>query len=408
MAEPTLEPQGEVFTQQGELASSSYQKPSPGVGQELKNIDQNQPSPQEIEQTASASESEAIDQAQTKAPDGETMLSPVQEDIRSDDAAGQKPFPESERELKEAEARIQSEQDIIDKRTKYPTNGELNRKVDTNLFSKHVHGEAKEIQDPNLETFQRKDVSNATMTHQKFPEPAMPTYPRVNRPLQRSAIPTREKAPFHKEIKEDMSKLVHKFGTGQTKQSLEDKPFSVITLAGENKGASMQLGFEKLKRAGSIRIERGYKSNPDEGIESTTDGEGSSEGRKSRGEKADEELGTKAYINSNVQSINNSLVFNSSVNESNPGVQLLLSQIPTDPVKPNKDTAASGTETHNAKSTVAPATKLTYAPPNVRRRCLRGLFLESSDSDPDNPEKPQRHGCRYERREKNSGKIDDL
>lgn len=30
----------------------------------------------------------------------------------------------------------------------------------------------------------------------------------------------------------------------------------------------------------------------------------------------------------------------------------------------------------------------------VKRRCLRGLFLESSDSDPDDCSKPQRHGCR--------------
>ncbi|GKF56270.1 hypothetical protein Tco_0166610, partial [Tanacetum coccineum] len=38
----------------------------------------------------------------------------------------------------------------------------------------------------------------------------------------------------------------------------------------------------------------------------------------------------------------------------------------------------------------------------VRRRCLRGLFMESSNSDNNDPEKPRRHGCRYTSSEKSN------
>ncbi|KAF4364195.1 hypothetical protein G4B88_029172 [Cannabis sativa] len=41
----------------------------------------------------------------------------------------------------------------------------------------------------------------------------------------------------------------------------------------------------------------------------------------------------KAYVNSNAQSVNNSIVFNASIEEKNPGVQLTYSQYTTDEVK---------------------------------------------------------------------------
>uniref|UniRef100_A0A5B6YYC5 Uncharacterized protein n=1 Tax=Davidia involucrata TaxID=16924 RepID=A0A5B6YYC5_DAVIN len=181
--------------------------------------------------------------------------------------------------------------------------------------------------------------------------------------------------------------------TGHPKQSMDEKLVSVITLAGENRGASMQLCSESAKRDGSVsvHIQREYKSNPDESLEATTDGEGSSRDSNTIN---DEDQATKAYVNSNIQGINNSLVFNSSVTERNPGVHLVFSRNRTEESTKSSDNRTESLETRKAEFNITPAQKLTYEPV-VKRRCLRGLFMESSDSDPDNPEKPWCLGCYY-------------
>ncbi|PSS31331.1 Mediator of RNA polymerase II transcription subunit like [Actinidia chinensis var. chinensis] len=208
------------------------------------------------------------------------------------------------------------------------------------------------------------------------------------------------------EIRGNISKFVHKRAIQQPNHPLEESPVSVITLAGENRGASMQLGSESAKRGASIHIRRGYKVNPDESTEATTDEEGSSKRRSSKDSKTEEDQASKAYINSNVQGINNSIVFDSSITERNAGIKLVHSRNPPEPVKPRG--RRDSLETHKAEYNVTRAQKLTYEP-TVRRRCLRGLFMESSDSEPDNPEKPRRHGCRYICRERSKeNKIDVL
>ncbi|GMH04167.1 hypothetical protein Nepgr_006006 [Nepenthes gracilis] len=230
-------------------------------------------------------------------------------------------------------------------------------------------------------------------------ETVVPTYPKVSKPLPKPPLSNGEK-----EIREDITKFVHKHSIKQARQPVDDKPYSIITLAGENRGASMHLGSEPAKGERSIHIQRGYKINPDESIDTTTDGEGSSRERKSGLNKAEEDSkAMKACINSNVQGINNSLVCNSSVIESNPGVELVrCSQ--TEAMKLKKD--ASTAEALKAEFNITPSEKLTYAP-KVRRRCLRGLFMESSDPDSDNPEKPRRHGCRFGYKEKTKDSIVD-
>ncbi|GMJ15409.1 hypothetical protein HRI_005210100 [Hibiscus trionum] len=210
-----------------------------------------------------------------------------------------------------------------------------------------------------------------------------------------------EQVPLHEEIREDVSKFVHKLATGQPQLPTEQQSISVLTLAGENRGASFHLGSEASKRDGLVHIHRGYKINPDDSPDATTDGERSSTGRKPNDSATKENPASRSYVNNNIQSINNSIVSESSVNARNPGVHLELLHNIAELIK--SSTKAEHAEPRKAKFDITPAEKLTYKP-TVRRRCLRGLFAESSDSDPDNPEKPRRHGCRYSCGEKNKQK----
>ncbi|XP_044475457.1 proteoglycan 4-like [Mangifera indica] len=210
-----------------------------------------------------------------------------------------------------------------------------------------------------------------------------------------------QKAPLHKDIKDDILKFTHRLTLGNSKQTLDRKPVSMITLAGENRGASMLLGSESTKKDGSIHIHRGYKINSNENRESTTDGEGSCKEKIPKGPVPGKDQATKVYINSNVQSINNSILFESSLNERNPGVQLDFSHNQAEHTKPTIQQESM--ETSKAQFSITPVQNLTYQPV-IRRRCLRGLFMEPSDSDPDNPEKPRRHGCLYNCGEKSKDK----
>ncbi|KAL4295695.1 hypothetical protein GQ457_12G031200 [Hibiscus cannabinus] len=214
-----------------------------------------------------------------------------------------------------------------------------------------------------------------------------------------------EQVPLHEEIREDVSKFVHKLTTGQPQLPTEQQSISVLTLAGENRGASFHLGSESSKRDGLVHIHRGYKINPDDSPDATTDGERSSTVRKPKDSATKENLASRAYVNNNIQSINNSIVSESSVNAQNPGVHLELLHNLAELIK--SSTKAENAEPRKGEINITPTEKLTYVP-TVRRRCLRGLFAESSDSDPDNPGKPRRHGCRYSCGEKNKQKEKEV
>ncbi|RHN77563.1 hypothetical protein MtrunA17_Chr1g0156141 [Medicago truncatula] len=57
------------------------------------------------------------------------------------------------------------------------------------------------------------------------------------------------KAPMQKGIKDDITKFVHKISASvQPTQPIEDKKFSVITLTGDNRGATMHVGSESDKK----------------------------------------------------------------------------------------------------------------------------------------------------------------
>ena len=189
-----------------------------------------------------------------------------------------------------------------------------------------------------------------------------------------------EKAPpLQKGIKDDITKFVHKLtATVHPTQHMDDKQFSVITLVGDNRGATMHLGSESAKKEGSIHIHRAYKNDPEETNEVSTDGE-----ENTNEEEEEEDLGM-AYVNSNIQSINNSLMFHGSISERDPGVQITLPQKPTEPVRPH-DKPKPALETQRTQFNINRAEKSTYQP--TVGRSIRGPSLESHD-------KHRRQGCR--------------
>ncbi|XP_027330173.1 proteoglycan 4-like [Abrus precatorius] len=194
-----------------------------------------------------------------------------------------------------------------------------------------------------------------------------------------------EKAPLQKGIKDDITKFVHKLTASvhDPTQPLDDKQFSVITLAGDNRGAKMHVGSESAKKDGSIHIHRAYKTDPEESNEVNTDGEENNE----EDLEEDDEVGM-AYVNSNIQSINNSLMFHGSINERDPGVQVTLPQKPSESIKPNDKPVL---KTQRTQLNINRAEKLTYQP--TVKRSLRGLFPEPNASGPD--DHPRSQGCKF-------------
>ncbi|VFQ62405.1 unnamed protein product [Cuscuta campestris] len=144
----------------------------------------------------------------------------------------------------------------------------------------------------------------------------------------------------------------------------------IITLTGENKGAIMQLGRPSNEKP--IHIHRAYKPSQPVVDRPTK-------------EEDDREAASASYVvNSNVQGVNNSILVDSHVREMDPGVSVGIPRFPA--------------EDHGKQSDQKPLQETRDGKQRIRRRCLRGLFMEPSDSDSDNnnPEKPRRrrHGCR--------------
>ncbi|CAL9084599.1 unnamed protein product, partial [Musa textilis] len=192
---------------------------------------------------------------------------------------------------------------------------------------------------------------------------------REERKIAISAIPQDsfydgKRAVFKEEIKEGLSKLLQKIGTGYSGGARNGLSTNVVTLAGNNSGASMIIGYE-----GSCSEEKWQHGG--KGAFTTS-------------------------INNNVQSINNSTVDESSCSVRNPGVHLNLSRT-KEPLVSKR--TVEPLETERTPSKPIQSQKPT-SEPRIRRRCLRALLMEPSESDPENPEKPRRHGCRYSCEEK--------
>ncbi|KAL1309459.1 hypothetical protein HN51_052141 [Arachis hypogaea] len=221
-----------------------------------------------------------------------------------------------------------------------------------------------------------------------------------------TTIPLKEEKQHHvnnqlqKGIKENISCFVQKLATvtpTQPPTEVDDdhKSFSVVTLAGDNKGATMHVAegsSNKTKKDGSIRIHRAYKKkNPEEEEEETTDAgdenDASASEKKDDDDDDDDVAANKAYVNSNIQSVNNSVMVQGSVSERDPGVRVALPNY-----QQSHEPKAPALETRKVEMN---GNRVSYPRPVVRRRCLRGLFMEPSDSEPDNPDKPRRHGCKF-------------
>ncbi|KAM2020742.1 hypothetical protein ACFX16_042845 [Malus domestica] len=363
--------------------------------------------PEPKEPYAALSTSETIFKAQNNTPTTvqthaasaeavETVASPKKVD--PDTIGGdQKHHPESETESKEHKEREKVLLVIKEEKANDPDYKELMQETATQLhaavtgFGKHTKdllevASQAEQRHSKEEAFDRKETLASSSSSSKLTKaPEDTSTPRIS--IQKMVSSTVKQAPLHREIRENALKL--------NKLAIEDqmheKPVSIVTVAGENRGASMHISSEPEKGGEFMPIHRSYKTNPDDSLEATTDGEVSSEGEKFD-QTSKEDRHMIAYINNNVQSINNAIVLNTSVAERNPGVQTVFSHNPAESIKPNGK--SDPLKTHKAQITKTPSEKLTHES-TVRRRCLRGLFMEPSDSDPDNPEKPRRHGCRY-------------
>ncbi|XP_038886773.1 flocculation protein FLO11 [Benincasa hispida] len=189
------------------------------------------------------------------------------------------------------------------------------------------------------------------------------------------------------ESMDDSSKAFQKLNI---KYSDEENPKSFTTLIGQNKGSSMHLVSGEAKSESSIHIHRQYKSNPDQSPKCSTEIEGNFINETQEDSRTEENPpSVEIYINLNVQGINNSIMCNTSFTENDPGIKLKLSR---ETIKSEDEL-----ESHHARKaeySAKPAEKVTYEP-RVRRRCLRGMLMESSDSEVENPGKSRRHGCRY-------------
>ncbi|KAL1353693.1 uncharacterized protein [Arachis hypogaea] len=104
-----------------------------------------------------------------------------------------------------------------------------------------------------------------------------------------------EKAAFHKGIVGDVSKFVHKLSTEEQTQ--------VVTLAGENRGATMEV--DNLAKNEADEAEEGE---PEQSSQVITDMDGNTEKDLTK----DDAFGM-AYVNSNIQSINNSVMVHGSI-----------------------------------------------------------------------------------------------
>lgn len=112
-------------------------------------------------------------------------------------------------------------------------------------------------------------------------------------------------------------------GPIQRKSFAASENMRVITIAGENKGALMEVGYSQAKQGPYVN--RGGKIQG--GLESGSTGSGN-EGRKEDSNRTATEMPVRAYMNSNVQGVNNSLLYNCSCTHHDPGIHLALSRKP--------------------------------------------------------------------------------
>ena len=111
----------------------------------------------------------------------------------------------------------------------------------------------------------------------------------------------------------------------------EDSGMRVITIAGENRGAYMELIQSQKKQEPSHLHKKGTSKEKTDGAESesSSSGEGNTNGKdKNNKGRAASSFPMAAYMNSNVQCVNNSLLYHTSCSHHDPGVRLSLTKKP--------------------------------------------------------------------------------
>lgn len=152
--------------------------------------------------------------------------------------------------------------------------------------------------------------------------------------------------------KQETSKDVETKERGHRKKissDSEDAGMRVITIAGENKGAFMEVIHSPKKHVfeGNSRFLH-KKDNPrsdgsDWGSHSSSGEEGNIKKKdKNHKGRSVEATPLSAFMNSNVQGVNNSIICNSSCTHHDPGVHLALSRKPAGSGFHIKDRGANG------------------------------------------------------------------
>ncbi|XP_073287051.1 uncharacterized protein [Primulina huaijiensis] len=122
-------------------------------------------------------------------------------------------------------------------------------------------------------------------------------------------------------------------GTSKKKSDSEESDMKVITLAGENKGAIMELRPNQRKNQPSGNPQRMSKnknnyigSNLDQSSnESGEEGKSNKDGKSSKGMEMQSSQ-TAVFLNSNVQEVNNSILYNCNNRHNDPGVHISLTK----------------------------------------------------------------------------------
>ncbi|XP_020582782.1 protein cappuccino-like [Phalaenopsis equestris] len=342
----------------------------------------------EEEKTRTEYESERVTETETSSVEPtsaqltEEMKPGVNLEARKDSEARIETIQEEKPELDSETQQLQQQEEISPTETKQLT--EEFQSKEAAAAEEEVGEETKQASEPKISIKVSDLISPVRTTEQETPEEskngAFKESIRQKSAMKerRITISTKPRVSSHeqKELKDGLSRLVQEH---QNKLGNEHG-VNIITLASENQGAVMFIGHEthpgkKVGKSNETKEDNFHKMKGNQSI--------------------------IASINSNVQGINSSIMDETKYRERNPGVHMTISTKPTAPVSFREKA-----ELKKAASSISAPQKLTYEP-NIRRRCLRALFMESSEEDEKNFQKTRRHGCRFSCDDKRQGKVED-
>lgn len=182
--------------------------------------------------------------------------------------------------------------------------------------------------DVNNLSSNNKSETITTNNNKNDVDPAKRENPATHYPKQKEKIvagPSSTRTSFQKNIKDGISKLVQKIHTDNGLNPGSGRGTSIITLAGENKGASMYIGHDENEGHKGKFAGRGRKLNERSATTSSKGKEKIESEKDEKDENDEEDSKIAATVNSNVQSINNSMLQESKCDTRDPGVHLRFS-----------------------------------------------------------------------------------